>query len=773
MKLQFVASIAAVITSASSSSSLLNNTVLDSFDGSQWLKDNIPLIDIPDKTIEEIYYYRWSVLQRHLHYTYPGTGYVITEFQNPIGYASLFNTIIAAAGHQLQECRWLRNREYSYDYTKFWARGGGVALQYTNWVHHAALETAKAHGDIEFLTEMLDDLINLYNVWWEVYDHDVGLFYYLTSNDAQELSLPGYVYGKDENTFDGPMTYRPSHNSYMVSNARAIAEIAKHASNNDSIQSNFTKLADSIENAMYKYLWDPKQEFFVDVIKPDNPNLDPVPGREQVGVYPFRFGIGLEEKYTQPSIDQLFDGDGLWSPFGTTTLEQRNEFYSEYKFGEADLCIWNGQVWPFSETHTLHSLASIYRSNTSDLTADQYYEKLHQYAKSQYHKGQPFAGESHYPNLNLWSVNVVNRSENYMHSQYTDLVLTGLLGIVPSLEDELEISPIVPDSWDYFAVNKLPYHGHELTILYDKNGDRYGKGKGLTVLSSSDGKIVHSSDSKATKFKIKNKEYKQGGSKVNIACNPLPSGYPYVNTTDDNGWESQINDGYLWYDSVPENRWINNASHDTDTVQLNFARSRKFSSVSIAFYRDVDRPGRVDCPTSLEIYTSKGQVYSNKDYKCKPNEIDTIDFDHEADSPYLSVKFTNKKNKQVGIGELQVWVDRSKGPNYHAVDGSFTGDLVKSTNDDFGNTAVKLKNETDYVEIGGILAANSTKLVYSSPIDQIVEIAVNQYTAKNLTLSGDGKYNEYEIPMKLGKGLNYVKINGGKDELYIAGVKVE
>jgi hypothetical protein len=42
--------------------------------------------------------------------------------------------------------------------------------------------------------------------------------------------------------------------------------------------------------------------------------------------------------------------------------------------------------------------------------------------------------------------------------------------------------------WKYFAVDELPYHGHLLTILYDLDGHRYGRGAGLQVLC--DGRTI-------------------------------------------------------------------------------------------------------------------------------------------------------------------------------------------------------------------------------------------------------------------------------------------
>ena len=79
----------------------------------QWFVRNIPFIEIPDKHIEDVYYYRWSSLKRHLRYTTIGTGYMVTEFVTDPGYAQKFGVINAAGGHQIYETRWLRDTRYA------------------------------------------------------------------------------------------------------------------------------------------------------------------------------------------------------------------------------------------------------------------------------------------------------------------------------------------------------------------------------------------------------------------------------------------------------------------------------------------------------------------------------------------------------------------------------------------------------------------------------------------------------------------------------------
>ncbi|MGB1128688.1 MAG: glycosyl hydrolase family 65 protein [Haloferula sp.] len=48
-----------------------------------------------------------------------------------------------------------------------------------------------------------------------------------------------------------------------------------------------------------------------------------------------------------------------------------------------------------------------------------------------------------------------------------------------------------PGTWDYFCLDRVPYHGRSLTILYDKTGKRYNQGAGLRLLV--DGEEIASS----------------------------------------------------------------------------------------------------------------------------------------------------------------------------------------------------------------------------------------------------------------------------------------
>ena len=80
----------------------INNSQAEDF-----LLDNIPLFDCPDKQLEQTYYFRWWTYRKHIKQT--PAGYVITEFLPDVNWSGKYNTINCAAGHHFYEGRWLHD----------------------------------------------------------------------------------------------------------------------------------------------------------------------------------------------------------------------------------------------------------------------------------------------------------------------------------------------------------------------------------------------------------------------------------------------------------------------------------------------------------------------------------------------------------------------------------------------------------------------------------------------------------------------------------------
>ena len=70
-------------------------------------------------------------------------------------------------------------------------------------------------------------------------------------------------------------------------------------------------------------------------------------------------------------------------------------------------------------------------------------------------------------------------------------MISGLIGLRPRPDATVEVNPLVPRDWASFCLDRVPYHGHLLTILWDQTGERYHKGKGMRVFA--DGREIAAS----------------------------------------------------------------------------------------------------------------------------------------------------------------------------------------------------------------------------------------------------------------------------------------
>jgi hypothetical protein len=56
------------------------------------------------------------------------------------------------------------------------------------------------------------------------------------------------------------------------------------------------------------------------------------------------------------------------------------------------------------------------------------------------------------------------------------------MGLRPRADNTIEVNPLIPENkWDWFCLDNVPYHGKLVTIVWDKDGSKYKKGKGLSV----------------------------------------------------------------------------------------------------------------------------------------------------------------------------------------------------------------------------------------------------------------------------------------------------
>lgn len=78
-------------------------------DSWNFIKDNIPFFDCPNRVFERTYYFRWWIFRKHIKKikeikisNNKIINYVITEFLPNVSWAGQYNTISAAASHHIR-----------------------------------------------------------------------------------------------------------------------------------------------------------------------------------------------------------------------------------------------------------------------------------------------------------------------------------------------------------------------------------------------------------------------------------------------------------------------------------------------------------------------------------------------------------------------------------------------------------------------------------------------------------------------------------------------
>lgn len=465
-----------------------------------FLKRNIPLFDCPDEDFRRTYYFRWWTYRKHIKKT--PDGYVITEFLPDVPWSGKHNTISCPAAHHFYEGRWLHDQQYLNNYAIFWFRKGGNPRLYSFWVADACYARHLVNGDSQFLIDLLPDLVENYRAWqngWEWRSHHIGqrpngLFYTLDDRDGGELSIGGHG-------------FRPTLNSFMYGDAKAIAAISRMAGRLEQAKQ-FEDEASRIKQLVQEKLWDAKAQFFK-VLPAEGHKLADV--RELYGYTPWYFN--LPDPGYEAGWAQLMDPEGFYAPYGPTFAEQRHpDFKISYEGHE---CQWNGPGWPLATCAVLTALANLLNDYEQDvIDRSDYFETLKIYTKCHQLKREdgktvawidenlnPYTGDwIARTRLRSWKNGTwftgkggKERGKDYNHSTYNDLIITGLIGLRPRDDNLVEVNPLLPpDTWDYFCLDNVPYHGRTLTIVWDKTGQRYGRGKGLRVFAN--GREVVSSD---------------------------------------------------------------------------------------------------------------------------------------------------------------------------------------------------------------------------------------------------------------------------------------
>ncbi|MCC6234323.1 MAG: hypothetical protein IT580_16895 [Verrucomicrobiales bacterium] len=461
-----------------------------------WLSTHVPWFECSSPELEEIYAFRWWTYRKHLKQT--TDGYLITEFLPPVPWSGKHNSISCPAGHHFYEGRWIRDPRYLDDYASFWFRRGGEPRKYSFWAADALWARSMVLGNDRVAQELLPDLMANYEAWDRSRRDASGLYWQEDGQDGMEVSLGG-------------TGCRATINSYQYGDALAIARLAERTGQT-AVARAFRERAAEIKRLVQEQLWDPAAEFFK--VRPRGATaLADV--RELHGYTPWYFHLPDPDRAV--AWRQLMDPRGFYAPFGPTTAEQRHPRFS-VKY-EGHECQWNGPSWPLATSITLTALANLLNDGPQEIVSRgdywatfQCYLRSHRFRQlppelagastlERRETRQPWIDENLNPFTGDWIARTLlkqrkqapdERGKDYNHSTFCDLVITGLVGLRPRMDERLEVNPLLPEgALEWFCLDRVRYHGRDVTILYDRTGARYGRGPGLQVLV--EGRVLVSS----------------------------------------------------------------------------------------------------------------------------------------------------------------------------------------------------------------------------------------------------------------------------------------
>ena len=446
----------------------------------EWMKANIPLFECPQANFEQMFYYRWWSLRKHIKET--PKGYGMTEFLVNRPYADKYNLISCALGHHIYESRWLHNPEYLNQYVHIWFRGNkGKPMErlrkFSSWTANALYNKYLVDGDKAYLLDMFPDLEWEYAEWEGDHRLPSGLYWQEDVRDGMEETISG---GRKK------QYARPTINSYVYGNAMALSEIAK-LKGDQATASKYTAKAAEMKNLIQSQLWNADSTFFETLRKPG----EFAQAREAVGFIPWYFNLPDNKKEYAKAWEQVKDEGGFLAPYGLTTAERR---HPQFRSHGCCRCEWDGAIWPFASSQTMVAMANLINNYDQNVVNDSvYFRHMELYVESQYHRGRPYIGEYQDEVTGYWLKGDQERSRYYNHSTFNDLIISGLVGLKPRPDNVLEVKPLVPqDKWDWFCLDNVPYHGKTVTIVWDKTGEKYKRGKGFYVML--DGKLIVKSD---------------------------------------------------------------------------------------------------------------------------------------------------------------------------------------------------------------------------------------------------------------------------------------
>jgi hypothetical protein len=638
----------------------------------EWFAARIPAFESPDSAIDATYYYRWELTTKHLTYGAPETGYTFTEFIDRPFWSGAYGAISCPLGHQLEEVRWLNDRGILEDFARYWFETPGAEPRsYSNWYGAAVWETYLVLADTGFLRRVLPHMKRQYAGWVaERWDPGHRMFRWDGLHDGMERNINSR---QTDDIDAGAEGYRPTLNSYLFADVQAIAR-ASMLFGDTTTAREYSVRAESLRQRVQEELWDERRIFFLHQFAHDEKEgvrrltrtydsgkyAGDSHGRELIGYVPWQFNLPEPGKGYERAWRFVMDTAYFLAPYGPTTTERHDpQFHVSPR-----CCWWSGNSWPYATTQTLIAMANLLnRYRQSEVSAGDWMRLFNAYTRTHRKDGRPYVAEAADPDKGSWDGHdTPYHSEHYFHSGYVNLVITGLVGLRPRADDSVEVNPLAPADWPWFALDDVRYHGRRLAVLWDRDGRRYGRGRGLLLLA--DGRVIGRAPrlGKLVAYLGPPRLTALPAPQINVAVNNGRGAYPWVEASyaAPEHPPHYLVDGSSWYDTAPPNRWTTIGTRNRrDTVTLDFGTERRIHRIAM-YILDDGPAGELRAPARYDVQMWRGgrwvKIPSERRNPALPEgrRANYVSFP-PASTARVRIVLTPRDGAPMGLTELEVW----------------------------------------------------------------------------------------------------------------------
>ena len=448
--------------------------------------ENLPYIDVPKKAVQKAIDYRWWLERfNSLDANIPGYDYQYpVTIEGVLGYN---NAIILTQPMHLQDTKWLRSPYLAYGQLL----SAGNSSQSSAFLDNPGNRNNWNNHYGQYLAEAGYEAFNVIGGGAEVaenfayyFGHDATgqLDHYGNHIEGRDLIAyrNNYMTGNDADTISmhapGTGTWKAhGENAYVWAAADAAAKLYEQLGNTEQAKY-YRDLADKIKADVLELMWcEECQKFETYAVRP----------------------TGTQHNANQPNLVKYTESNN-YNYFAVGLVPDDAASVTKYK--EALKAFSNGKefpIFPFYTANQVHNQEVSGSNNFSNINFTVQL-RLYESALRTYDKEQtyitddmlammaewmawnvyPDAGDVRYPNNNEFH-NIDGRTyENYYRSwiyhnilgNYTYLFIEDMAGIQPRSDEKIELSPI-DFSYDHFMVNNVRYHGHDLTVVWDKPDD--------------------------------------------------------------------------------------------------------------------------------------------------------------------------------------------------------------------------------------------------------------------------------------------------------------